>query len=145
MLTVSHARPEEAAEIAELYIASRREIPEVVWAHDDDDVRNWLPNILMKTAEVLVARDGVTVLGMMSLTPGWLDQLYVRSTSFRCGVGSALMRTAQERQSALKLWAFRANLRARAFYASHGFREVLYGDGASNEERAADVLMIWRR
>jgi GNAT superfamily N-acetyltransferase len=144
VLTVSPARPEEAAEIAELYIASRREIPDVVWAHDDDDVRNWIPNILMKTADVLVARDGDTILGMMALTPGWLDQLYVASSSFRRGVGAALMHAAQQRQNALKLWAFRANVRARAFYASHGFREVLYGDGASNEERAADVLMTWR-
>ena len=61
------------------------------------------------------------------------------------GVGSALVRLAQESPDALELWTFQGNVPARAFYARHGFREVELTDGATNEEHEPDVRLLWRR
>lgn len=48
----------------------------------------------------------------------------------------------RQRPSALRLWTFEANVRARRFYERHGF--VATGSTAGdNEEGAPDVLYEW--
>ena len=49
----------------------------------------------------------------------------------------------RESGGALQLWTFQVNVRARAFYRHHGFREVELTDGRANEEREPDVRLEW--
>ena len=138
----------DAEAVADVWIASYAEaLPTVTRAHDDDEVRGWIRERLVPTTECWVAVDGGdgTVVAMMALTPGWIDQLYVLPAYQGRGVGSALVRLAQESPDALELWTFQVNVPARAFYARHGFREVELTDGATNEEHEPDVRLLWRR
>ena len=138
----------DAEAVADVWIASYAEaLPTVTRAHDDAEVRGWIRERLVPTTECWVAVDGGDgrVVAMMALTPGWIDQLYVLPAYQGRGVGSALVRLAQESPDALELWTFQVNVPARAFYARHGFREVELTDGATNEEHEPDVRLLWRR
>ena len=82
--------------------------------------------------------------------PDWLAHLYLTPTATGRGIGSALVELAKrERPDGLQLWTFQSNVRARRFYARHGFIEVEWTDGVdvngepTNEERAPDVRMTW--
>ena len=73
-----------------------------------------------------------------------LSQLYVDPSSFRRGVGSALLETAKgERPDGFTLWVFQRNAAARRFYEAHALRCVRLTDGSFNEERTPDALYAW--
>jgi ribosomal protein S18 acetylase RimI-like enzyme len=148
-LALRRAVPADAAAVADVWIASFAQgLPSVVRAHDDADVRRWVASHLVPATECWVATDDGEVVAMMALSRGWIDQLYVIPGAQSRGVGSALLRLAQQRSAeegweSLQLWTFQVNDPARAFYARHGFREVELTDGAANEEREPDVRLAW--
>ena len=84
--------------------------------------------------------------GLVALTPGWVEQLYVEPARTGQGIGSALLAFAQGAGGAgeLQLWTFASNTGARRFYERHGFVAVEHTDGSGNEERAPDVRYVWR-
>ena len=84
------------------------------------------------------------MLGFIALLPGWIDHLYVQPDLHRRGIGSALVRFAQARQSELRLYTFQSNANARAFYERHGFGIEELTDGMRNEERMPDITYFWR-
>jgi GNAT superfamily N-acetyltransferase len=75
---------------------------------------------------------------------GEIRNLFVASSSWRAGVGRALMEAALEDLRARGctdaiVWSFTANDRANAFYESFGFER----DGAERtEERFADIQSV---
>jgi GNAT superfamily N-acetyltransferase len=83
---------------------------------------------------------------MMSLKPGWVDQLYVAPDRLGEGIGRRLLELAQSRAGAdgLQLWTFQVNERARRFYERNGFELAEMTDGSGNEEREPDVRYVWR-
>ena len=86
---------------------------------------------------------GQRLVGVIALSPGWLNHLYIATSAQGQGVGSRLLRLAQETTTEdLQLWAFQRNTRARGFYERRGFVEVRSTDG-DNEEREPDVLYRW--
>lgn len=89
-----------------------------------------------------MAEDG-GVVGLLVLEGEWIDQLYVDAGRTGEGIGSRLVALAKEqRPTALRLWTFEANVRARRFYERHGF--VATGATAGdNEEGAPDVRYEW--
>jgi GNAT superfamily N-acetyltransferase len=90
-----------------------------------------------------VAERASTVVGVLALTDGWIDQLYLDPLVWRRGIGRRLVDIASQRQpNGLQLWTFQANTRARAFYEALGFTGVEHTDGAGNEERAPDVRYV---
>jgi len=63
----------------------------------------------------------------VSMSPGWLEQLYVLPEFWGTGVGPALHDAAVERRGtagdrALRLWTLEANERSRRFYERRGWR-----------------------
>lgn len=60
------------------------------------------------------------------------------------GIGTALMREAQDRHAQLWLWTFLQNDGARRFYARNRFAELERSDG-DNDEGLPDVRLGWRR
>jgi GNAT superfamily N-acetyltransferase len=94
--------------------------------------------------ETWVAEHHSEPVGLLVLDGGELDQLYLDPDYTGRGIGSMLVRFAQERRPAgLALWTFQSNRGARRFYERHGFVAVEYTDGHGNEERAPDVRYVW--
>jgi GNAT superfamily N-acetyltransferase len=137
------ARREEAAQLADLWLRSRRAavpaIPPPV--HGDEEVRAWFADVVLPTREVWVV-EGQPVLALLVLDGHWVDQLYVDPSYTGRGFGSVLVELAKTHRSYLELWTFQANHRARRFYERHGFEAVSETDG-DNEEGAPDVHYRW--
>lgn len=146
--TIRPARAEDAADVAALFLAARKAcMPYAPLAHEDDDVRHWVRDVLVPTAGVSVLSDGEQVLGFVasSLQNGeaWIDQLYVQPHLLRRGTGSRLLQHAlQQLPRPVHLYCFQANVGARTFYERHGFQAVAFSDGAANEERCPDVRYV---
>lgn len=112
-------------------------------AHTDDEVRAWVRDRLVRTAEAWVAVDDGRVVAMMVVAPGELDQLYVAPDRLGEGIGRRLVDLAKERSPAgLRLWTFQVNERARRFYERNGFVAVQLTDG-ENEEGQPDIQYDW--
>ncbi len=143
------ALPADADLIADVYLTSRRAfLPYAPLAHSDADVRGWVRDHLLRTADVRVAVRGGAVVGMLVLTRGegcgWIEQLYLHPSVTGQGIGSALVALAKETLGPpIRLYTFQANEGARRFYERHGFRAIAFGDGSGNEERCPDVLYAW--
>ena len=141
------AGPDDLPAVAELYLAVRRAAVPLMppGVHPDDDVRRWVGSWDLSTRDVWLAEpaDGALV-GFATLTPTWLESLYVAPSAQRSGVGSALLDLAKaQRPDGFALWVFESNVPARAFYARHGLVELERTDGSANEERRPDVRMAW--
>ena len=142
---IRRARPEDAAAVADVWLASfAAALPSVRMAHTDDEVRGWVASDLVPTQETWVAEADGRVVGLLTVQHGWIEQLYLAPDARGQGLGDRLVELAKEPQpGGLQLWAFQVNGPARRFYARHGFREVQLTDGAGNEEREPDVRMAW--
>ena len=132
--------------VADVYLASfKQALPSVRLAHDDDDVRGYVRDVLVAQTECWVATDEGRIVAMMSLTPGWVGQLYVAPDRLGEGIGRRLLDLAKERSAGkLQLWTFQVNDRARRFYEHNGFVAVEFTDGSKNEEREPDIRYLWR-
>ena len=112
--------------------------------HSDDEVRRWVADVLLPAHDVWVADDDGTVVGLLALSDGRLDQLYLDPDRRGEGTGDRFVALAENRQPrGLQLWTFQVNEPARRFYLRHGFVEVERTDGADNEEREPDVRLAW--
>jgi ribosomal protein S18 acetylase RimI-like enzyme len=140
------AAANDAAEIADVYLASFKATYDFPLAHTDDQVRRWIAEILLPTHEVWVAADAKgSIVGMMALSADMLDQLYVAPSQTGRAIGSRLVELAKRRRPAgLDLYTFQVNRNARRFYERRGFGQVQLGDGSANEEGQPDVRYAWR-
>ncbi|WP_328991286.1 GNAT family N-acetyltransferase [Kribbella sp. NBC_01245] len=112
--------------------------------HTQDQVRDWFAHVLLPDAQTWVALEADRVVAVLTLDGDDLDQLYVVPELAGQGIGSMLVDLAKDlRPGGLALWTFQTNVPAQRFYASHGFTEVRRTDGATNEEKAPDVRMVW--
>ena len=143
-LVLRPAGAEDAEQVAELYLATRRAAvpamppqvhpPESVHAHLAAAVRD---------KEVWVA-EADDVVGFATLSGDWLDALYVGPDHQGFGIGTALLELVKaQRPSGFSLWVFAGNAPARGFYHRHGLVELEHTDGSGNEERSPDVRMAW--
>lgn len=108
-------------------------------------MRSWVRDVLVPLRETWVAVDDGEVVGLLSIGPGDLDQLYVAPDRLGAGIGRRLVDLAKGRSPAgLSLWTFQVNDRARRFYERNGFTAVELGDGSTNEEGQPDVRYEWR-
>ncbi|MBO0684200.1 MAG: GNAT family N-acetyltransferase [Candidatus Dormibacteraeota bacterium] len=144
MELVRRARLDEASELAELYMASRREsLPYLPEVHDAAETLSWMARQIL-SAEVWVAERRGRVAALMVLLGSQLDQLYVAPEHQGSGLGGRLVDLAKQRRpTGLTLWTFQRNSRARAFYERRGFRPQEFTAG-DNEEGEPDVRYEWR-
>ncbi len=140
----------DAAGIADLWLRSwALALPTVTRAHDDDDVRAYTRDVLVPDhatwVMVLEPSSPEAVVGFMVLGDGWIEQLYLEPEHVGRRLGDHFVELAKiECPRGLQLWTFAVNAAARRFYARHGFVEVEQTAGAGNEEREADVRLVWR-
>ncbi|MHA7264352.1 GNAT family N-acetyltransferase [Arthrobacter sp. TMN-37] len=147
-MLIRRAEPADAPRAIRVFRDSRTAAaaylpPSVHTAAEDEE---FVRDVLIAAGETWLAVDGGgRAAGLLSLSPGWIDQLYVAPEFWRRGVGTLLVDHAKARQPAgLQLWTFESNLGARRFYERHGFAAVERTDGAGNEERAPDVRYAWK-
>lgn len=148
-LTLRPGDAVDLAEIAELYIATRRASVPAMPApvHDDEAIRRWFADLADPrpglAKEIWVAEDE-EILGFAVLDGSWLDSLYVGPQHQASGIGSALLDVVKaQRPGGFALWVFASNTAARGFYHRHGLVELEHTDGTANEEKAPDVRMAW--
>jgi ribosomal protein S18 acetylase RimI-like enzyme len=138
------ATPEDAPELAGLFVAARTDaMPYLPQLHPVAETHAFVASLVADGGTWLVERDGAPV-GFLVLRGAHVEQLYVHPAHQRSGVGSRLLRHAQcLRPDGLELFVFQRNTAARAFYAVHGFTVARLTDGAGNEEREPDALLVW--
>jgi GNAT superfamily N-acetyltransferase len=121
-------------------------MPWLAKPHTLEEDEGWVAGVLLPSHDVRVAvslADQGALIGVVALSPGWVNQLSVATSEQGRGIGSRLLRLAQESTTeALQLWTFQRNIRAREFYEWHGFVEVRRTNG-DNEEHEPDVLYRW--
>jgi ribosomal protein S18 acetylase RimI-like enzyme len=146
-MLLRRARPSDAAAIAAIHLAARREaMPYLPELYAEDDIRAWVAGRVLPQAVVWVAEVDGEIAGYMALKGIDLEHLYVAPRSQGRGVGGALLRKAKARRpTRLRLYAFQRNAQARAFYEARGFVAAAFSDGADNQEKEPDVLYEWTR
>jgi GNAT superfamily N-acetyltransferase len=137
----------DAQEAAEVFISSRRTaLPTVNFPYADESVRGYVRDVLIGKTEGWVAVEDERIAAVMSLTPGWVEQLYVATEFQGHGIGRQLLDLAKARSDGnLQLWTFQVNDRAMRFYERNGFTIAELTDGQGNQEREPDVRYVWSR
>ncbi|MDX2166189.1 MAG: GNAT family N-acetyltransferase [Deltaproteobacteria bacterium] len=108
----------------------------------DDDRTFFRDHVAVECAVELAEVDG-RIAGLLAQRGEWVDQLFVDVDHQRRGVGSTLLDAAKRRApTGLRLFTFRRNAPARAFYARHGFGLVGFGVSPA-PENAPDVELAW--
>ncbi len=145
-MVIRRATSSDAAAAADLYLRARRAgsangtIPPL--AHDDDDARYWIANVVSPRLVCWLASG--PVVGMLVLETDWIDQLYVDPDLTCAAIGTEPIAVAKrERPDGLRLWTFVSNHAAQRFYARHGFQEIERTDGSRNEEGAPGIQYAW--
>ena len=135
----------DAAAIADVWLRSfDSALPTVRRAHSDDEVRGWIRDVVVPDHDTWVAEVDGAVVGVLVLSDGWIDQLYLAPDWRGRGIGDRFVAFAQQRQPAgLQLWTFQVNEPACRFYERHGFVAVERTTGEGNEEREPDVRYVW--
>ena len=111
--------------------------------HSLDDAFAFFRSRVLVQCEVWVAEAPGELLGLIALRTPWIDQFAVFPGHQRRGVGTALLRKAQERSpQELRLYTFRRNEQARVFYERHGFVPVAFGTSPVPESEP-DVEYRW--
>lgn len=146
-LRIRTARPADAADVTEVFLASRAEsMPYLPRVHSDEETRYWIEAIVLPSSTVWVAetRARPDIVGFAALDGTVLDHLYLRPDVRRRGIGSALLATVKQASpKELSLHVFQRNKAARAFYERHGFTVGESNDGSRNEENEPDVTYHW--
>ena len=137
------AQTEDSPVVTEIFLATRREMPYLPVLHTDEETAEFFAGLVTRGLVQLAERDD-RVLGFAAVHGSWLEHLAVRPGAQSQGIGGRLVDwTKGLLPTGIDLWVFQQNVRARAFYASHGFREVLLTDGADNEEHQPDAYLRW--
>jgi GNAT superfamily N-acetyltransferase len=128
-----------------LRVSYDQALPWLAGLHTPEEDRWFLRERVFPACAVWGAFDDVTMIGMLAFREGWIDQLYVLPDAQGLGVGTELLRVAQDAVGHIQLWTFQRNARARLFYEARGFALMRETDGARNEEREPDALYLWTR
>ncbi len=111
--------------------------------HSLEDARTFFRNDVLIACQVWVAERSGQLLGLLALEAPWIRQFAVFPEFQRQGVGTALLKMAREHSpEELRLFTFRRNTAARAFYAKHGFASVAFGISPAPEFEP-DVEYHW--
>ncbi|BEU02630.1 hypothetical protein OAG1_14300 [Agarivorans sp. OAG1] len=145
-IEVRTATSSDANDTAAIYLESRKQL--VAFApvvHSDEEVHSWIKEQLIPSGRVLVAEVDGNLVGMCSLSEAeevdWIDNLYLKPSEVRKGIGTALLREALARVGRpCRLYTFQENRAARQFYEKQGFEAIEFSDGSTNEENVPDVL-----
>jgi len=145
MIRIRRALATDAADVAELFIASQADaLPFVARLHTPDETRTFIISNVFVQCDVWVAEEDRRIVGMMAINASHIDHLYLQPGLYRRGIGTMLLSQAKAlHPEGLTLFAFEVNTRACAFYRHHGFIAAERGDGSGNEAGEPDILFEW--
>ena len=108
------------------------------------DSERYFEEVVRPGADLWVADDRGRLVGYLARKGSYIDRLYVHPRAQRSGIGTALLRMAQELSpDGLELHTHQENTKACRFYEKHGFRAVRFGVSPPPES-APDVEYHWR-
>ncbi len=144
--SLRNAYPADAAAITTIFLEARAtSMAYVPTLYSQAEIRDWVVNDLMNRCKVMVACIDRTVVGFTVRYNDWLEQLYIHPDRQGLGIGALLVEQAKRASSGtLRLHVFQQNLRARHFYARHGFTVECLRDKSQNEEQVPDMVCLWR-
>jgi GNAT superfamily N-acetyltransferase len=144
-VVLRRATAADAGAAADVWLRSyAAALPGVRRAHTDDEVRVWFRDVVVPERETWVVEAAGTVVGLMVLGPGEIDQLYLDPDWRGRGLGDRFIQLAKELfPSGLSLWTLQVNHAAARFYEMHGFVAVEQTDGRDNEEKEPDLRYAW--
>ena len=143
-LVLRPATTDDAEELTELYLATRRSAEPAMppQLHTRESVLAFMTRVIVDKEVWVAERDDIV--GFADLAEAFLDALYVGPDHQGFGIGTALLDLAKARRpDGFALWVFASNAPARGFYHRHGLVELEHTDGSGNEERSPDVRMAW--
>jgi ribosomal protein S18 acetylase RimI-like enzyme len=108
----------------------------------EEDLWFFCQRVLEQCSVWVTGEDAID--GFCAFREGWVEHLYVHPACQGRGRGTALLRIAQAKQAALRLWVFQRNLPAIGFYRARALALVWETDGSGNEEKEPDALYEWR-
>ena len=120
-------------------------LPTLSGLHAPAEDRAFFRGHLFSAFEMWGAFADGAMTGFIAFRQGCIDQLYVLPGAQGQGVGTALLKVAQDACDHLELWTFQRNANARRFYAARGFALIRETDGSRNEENEPDALYRWTR
>lgn len=146
MITLRLLKRDEGAIAAQLHRRAGALIPGYDTSlHSEEEFHIFYRDKVMMDGPVWGAFDGNQLRGHVALLPGWIDHLYVDPAFHGLGIGSSLVKLAQNEQGELRLYTFQSNTRARSLYERHGFAIEELTNGERNEEKMPDMTYHWRR
>jgi RimJ/RimL family protein N-acetyltransferase len=135
------ATTEDVEGVAALFRRTREtSLPYLPRIHSPAEDLEFFRSRVFTEDAVWVAERSTHLVGFCAFGSGWLNHLYVDPPYQGCGIGTALVRIALEKNANLHVWVFQENMQARAFYEAKGFALVKETDGSGNEERLPDAL-----
>ena len=120
-------------------------LPTLRGLHTPEEDRDFFRGHLFAAFQMWGAFADGAMTGFVAFGDGWIDQLYVLPGAQGRGVGTSLVKVAQDAFDHLQLWTFQRNANARRFYEARGFALVRETDGSRNEEKEPDALYCWTR
>jgi len=144
MIHLRDARTTDAGSVGAILSEFARDTPWMPQLHTQaEDIAH--AGVLIDRGWVTVAEHEGAVVGRCACDGNDFDALFVVSFMRGKGVGAALLKLMQERESELELWTFEANAGAQRFYLRHGFKEITRTDGTRNDEQLPDIQYKWQR
>ena len=144
--TLRKATADDAGDIAGVLTASFRLLTFLPVLHTPEEDRGFIADVILTRCDVILAEDHSGIVAFLARQGEEVRLLYTRPDRIGRGAGTQLIEaTKQSGVTALELWCFQANTRARRFYEARGFRAIRFTDGAGNEERTPDVRYRWER
>ncbi len=134
---------DEAARV--FRISFDQALPTLKRLHTPDEDRAFFRERVFAACEMWGAFADGAMTGFIAFREAWIDQFYVLPGAQGRGVGTSLLKVAQQAFDDLQLWTFQRNAHARRFYEARGFALIRETDGSSNEEKEPDALYRWTR
>ncbi len=145
-LTCRQATHDDADAIARVFSPSLRLLSFLPILHTVEEDRWFIEHVILKECDVTVAESDDRIVSFLARQDQEIRMLYTRTDCLGKGAGAQLIECAKTcGVTALELWCFQANVRARRFYEARGFRAIKFTDGAHNEEQTPDVRYRWER
>jgi GNAT superfamily N-acetyltransferase len=111
--------------------------------HTLAEARAFFRDHVYPSCRIFIAERETRLAGLLALEAPWIRQFAVFPEYQRSGVGTALLSKARDASSSeLRLFTFRRNKSARAFYEKHGFTAVAFGISPAPESEP-DVEYRW--
>lgn len=140
------AAPDDADAIGNVFLASReRAMPDLRPPYSDAEARAYLADMVVNPdCAVWVADREGEVVGFVALRGSWVDHLYVRPAWWRRGIGTRLLDHAKRAHpQGLRLFCFKCDDRAQAFYATSGLVPVRRSGDGRHGTPEPDVEFRW--